>query len=149
MADSSDSSDDEMGGLTGGAVAAEAAQIIKALEEDAAIMMRVKRMQIPIVDHSAIVYPPFRKDFFKLPNEYKGMSKADFAARRFDFGRTRVSGRDVPPLIDNWAAMGFSREVHEVLKRSNFAAPMPIQGPSHPMHHVWKGCYWYCRNWVG
>lgn len=81
------------------------------------------------VDHSTIDYPPFRRSFYIEAQEIRNMTEKQVADYRMQLEDIKVRGKDVPRPVKNWNQCGLSGRVMDVLKKSDFTTPMPIQVP--------------------
>lgn len=79
------------------------------------------------VDHSTIDYPPFRRSFYMEPAELARQSEKQVDEARRQLDDIKVRGVNVPKPVRNWFQCGLSSRVLDVLKKSGFDAPMPIQ----------------------
>ena len=79
------------------------------------------------VDHSTINYPPFRRNFYIESQELQMMTDKQVADYRLLLDDIKVRGRDVPKPVKNWAQCGLTGRIIDVLKKSGFNSPMPIQ----------------------
>ena len=79
------------------------------------------------VDHSTITYQPFRRSFYIEAQEIRNMTEKQVAEYRMQLEDIKVRGKDVPRPIKNWNQCGLSGRVMDVLKKSDFTTPMPIQ----------------------
>ena len=79
------------------------------------------------VDHSTINYPPFRRSFYIEAQEIRNMTEKQVADYRMQLEDIKVRGKNVPRPVKNWNQCGVSGRIMDVLKKSDFTAPMPIQ----------------------
>ncbi|XP_042243430.1 probable ATP-dependent RNA helicase DDX46 isoform X1 [Homarus americanus] len=79
------------------------------------------------VDHTTIDYVPFRKDFYVEVPEIANLSKEDVDAYRAELEGIKVKGQGCPKPIKTWAQCGVSKRILDVLKKSNYEKPTPIQ----------------------
>lgn len=79
------------------------------------------------VDHSTIDYPPFRRNFYMEAQDLQRMTDKQVAEFRQSLDDVKVRGVDVPKPIKNWFQCGLSGRILDVLKKSGFEGPMPIQ----------------------
>eukprot|EP00887_Chlorella_sp_A99_P005469 scaffold1.g5469.t1 len=106
------------------------------------------------VDHSALAYTPFRRaaelefgtlcsvvcvrqggrNFYIEVPELARMTAAEVEEYRkqLDGIKAGVRGKDVPKPIKNWHQAGLSSRVLEVLRKSGFDRPLPIQAQAVP-----------------
>lgn len=79
------------------------------------------------VDHSTMNYPPFRRSFYIEAQELHNMSEKEIADYRMQLEDIKVRGKDVPRPVKSWNQCGLSGRIMDVLKKSAFTSPMPIQ----------------------
>ncbi len=92
---------------------------------------RMAKKDLKQVDHSAIDYEDFTKDFYIEDPEVTAMSHEQVRAARDDMEMT-VRGRNVPKPLATWQQAGLSVPLQEVLSRSGFQAPFAIQRQAMP-----------------
>ncbi|GIL70856.1 hypothetical protein Vretimale_3928 [Volvox reticuliferus] len=100
-------------------------------EEETAGARRNVEALAPL-DHSAMVYAPFAKDFYEEAPEIVAMTDAEVAAYRREL-EIRVSGFDVPRPVRSFAQCGFDSDLMGVIKRAGFEKPTPIQAQALPV----------------
>ena len=74
-----------------------------------------------------MVYEPFRKNFYIESYEIARLSKDEVRDLRAELEGIKCRGKDVPKPIKTWAQAGLSNRVMELIRRSGFEKPMPIQ----------------------
>ncbi|KAL0274725.1 UNVERIFIED_CONTAM: hypothetical protein PYX00_002784 [Menopon gallinae] len=84
------------------------------------------------VDHSAIDYMPFRKNFYIEVPEIAKMTNEEVEIYREELEGIRVKGKGCPKPIKEWAQCGVSKKVLDILKKSGFEKPTPIQTQAIP-----------------
>ncbi|PKU86302.1 DEAD-box ATP-dependent RNA helicase 24 [Dendrobium catenatum] len=87
---------------------------------------------IPALDHSAIDYDAFNKDFYEEKPSISGMSELDVTEYRKSLA-IRVSGFDVPKPIKNFADCGFSNMLMNAIAKQSYEKPTPIQCQALPI----------------
>ncbi|XP_055343438.1 probable ATP-dependent RNA helicase DDX46 [Paramacrobiotus metropolitanus] len=87
---------------------------------------------IQAVDHQAIDYPTFRRSFYNEVPEITNMSEVEVQAYREELEDIKVRGKDCPKPIKNWAQCGVSKKELDVLKKSGYTKPTPIQAQAVP-----------------
>lgn len=102
-----------------------------------------------VVDHSAIEYPPFRRDFYIEVPELQQMSEDDVAQFRKNLDGIKVRGKNAPKPIKSWIQAGLSSRVTEVLKRHAFTAPLPIQAQAIPVIMGGRDCIGVAKTGSG
>lgn len=84
------------------------------------------------VDHSAVSYQPFRKNFYIEVPELARMTQAEVETYRCEMEGITVKGKGVPKPIQTWAQAGVSKKELETLKKLGFEKPTPIQAQAIP-----------------
>lgn len=79
-----------------------------------------------------ISYAPFRKNFYIEVPEMAKMTPGEVETMRAELEGIKVRGKGCPKPIKNWAQCGVSKKVLEVLKKSGFEKPTPIQAQGIP-----------------
>jgi ATP-dependent RNA helicase DDX46/PRP5 len=90
-----------------------------------------KRKDLKRVDHNKIEYAPFKKRFFIVPQEIRGLGHDQVAKIRKDMEIT-IRGKGCPRPISTWLQCGFSSRVLAVIKRQQYQDPFPIQRQAMP-----------------
>jgi len=77
-------------------------------EEDilAIAAKRIKKKDIPAVDHSKIQYEFFRKDFYMEPPEMVDMTPEEVHSLRLELDGIKIRGADCPKPIRKWTQAG-------------------------------------------
>ncbi|KAF9144778.1 pre-mRNA processing RNA-helicase [Linnemannia schmuckeri] len=104
-------------------------------EEDilAAAAKRIKKKDIPTVDHSKIQYEYFRKDFYLEPPEMADMTPEEIHSMRLELDGIKIRGADCPKPIRKWTQAGLPPGCMQVIKdKLNYAAPTSIQSQAIP-----------------
>ena len=96
------------------------------------IAKKSKKKDLPVVDHQKVEYLPFRKDFYVEVPELAKMTKAEVDAYRGELEKIKIKGKDVPKPIKSWAQCGLSTKILDVMKKSNYEHPTPIQTQAIP-----------------
>jgi ATP-dependent RNA helicase DDX46/PRP5 len=79
-----------------------------------------------------IVYAPFRRNFYIEAAEIAKLDDAQVKALRSQLDGVKVRGKDAPKPIKSWNQCGLASRILEVIKKSGFDAPLPIQAQSLP-----------------
>ena len=88
---------------------------------------------LPPIDHSTIVYPPFRKDFTVFSKDTCGEDVAVTDALRKEL-QVRVSGAGpIPPPCSVFSGLSLSPPLLTEISRMGFDAPTPIQAQALPV----------------
>ncbi|KAG0279345.1 pre-mRNA processing RNA-helicase [Linnemannia exigua] len=104
-------------------------------EEDilAAAAKRIKKKDIPAVDHSKMHYEYFRKDFYLEPPEMADMTPEEIHSMRLEMDGIKIRGADCPKPIRKWTQAGLPPGCMQVIKdKLNYAAPTSIQSQAIP-----------------
>ncbi|KAF9122062.1 pre-mRNA processing RNA-helicase [Mortierella sp. 14UC] len=104
-------------------------------EEDilAAAAKRIKKKDIPTVDHSKMQYEYFRKDFYLEPPEMADMTPEEIHSMRLEMDGIKIRGADCPKPIRKWTQAGLPPGCMQVIKdKLNYAAPTSIQSQAIP-----------------
>lgn len=91
-----------------------------------------QKKELAKVDHTTVEYQPFRKNFYIEVPELSRMTQAEVEAFREESEGIKVKGKACPKPIKEWAQCGVSKKVLDVLKKSNFEKPTPIQTQAIP-----------------
>jgi ATP-dependent RNA helicase DDX42 len=106
------------------------------LEEDDLDVEKLKKSKLipllPPVDHAAMDYPEFNKDFLKLHPEIKALDEARIAELRRVLD-VRVSGSEVPSPALSFGHFGFDEVIMKEIRKSGFEKPTPIQCQAIPI----------------
>ena len=87
---------------------------------------------LPVVEHEAIAYEEFTKDFYSEPQSLKELTDEQVAARRRELN-LRCSGFDVPKPLQRFDQARLSRELSAAVRRHGYDEPMPIQCQALPV----------------
>ncbi len=96
------------------------------------IAKKGKGKDLPKVDHKAVEYEPFRKDFYVEVPELAKMTKEEVAAQRTELENIKVKGKLCPNPVKTWAQCGLAAKVLDVMKKQNYEKPTPIQAQAIP-----------------
>ena len=91
-----------------------------------------KKKELHMVDHSAVQYESFRKVFYNETPEIAKMSAEDLKKLREDLDGIKIRGNNCPKPLRNWAQAGLNLKIEDVLKKSGFEGPTPIQAQAIP-----------------
>uniref|UniRef100_A0A7I4FRQ7 RNA helicase n=1 Tax=Physcomitrium patens TaxID=3218 RepID=A0A7I4FRQ7_PHYPA len=120
-------------------------------EDDDEFLKRVKKTKaekLAIVDHSKIQYPSFRKNFYIEVKEISRMTKAEAEAYRKEL-ELKIRGKDVPRPLKTWNQTGLNSKVLDVIKKSGFEKPMPIQTQALPIIMSGRDCIGIAKTGSG
>ena len=96
------------------------------------IAKKTKRKELPAVDHKSIEYQPFRKNFYVEVPELAKMTPAEVNLYRVELENIKVKGKDCPKPVKTWAQCGLSAKILDIMKKSNYERPTPIQAQAIP-----------------
>ncbi|XP_020107971.1 DEAD-box ATP-dependent RNA helicase 24 isoform X2 [Ananas comosus] len=101
--------------------------------DDNPIVLDKRKIEpIPALDHSAIEYDQFNKDFYEEKPSISGMSEQDVADYRKSLA-IRVSGFDVSKPIKLFEDCGFSTALMNAISKQGYEKPTPIQCQALPI----------------
>lgn len=83
------------------------------------------------VDHSKVVYIPFRKNLYIMPRALSKLSEAEVVEKREDL-QIKVRGKGCPVPVDTWEQCGLSDRVLETVHNLQLKEPFPIQKQAIP-----------------
>ncbi len=94
---------------------------------------RSGKKEIMKIDHNKIVYEPFQKEFYREVPEIARMTGGEVELYREELEGIKVKGKNVPKPIKSWPQCGVSYKILEILKRSGYEKPTPIQAQAIPI----------------
>ncbi|KAG1338805.1 DEAD-box ATP-dependent RNA helicase 24 [Cocos nucifera] len=101
--------------------------------DDNPIVVDKKKIEpIPALDHSAIEYESFNKDFYEENPSISGMSEQDVTEYRKSLA-IRTSGFDVPRPVKAFEDCGFSTALMNAIAKQGYEKPTPIQCQALPI----------------
>lgn len=94
---------------------------------------RVKREiePLPVIDHSKIDYPPFKKIFYVEHDEIAKLNQEQSEGLRSKL-EIKVSGDSPPKPVCSFAHFKFDQQLMRVIRRSEYTQPTPIQAQAIP-----------------
>jgi ATP-dependent RNA helicase DDX46/PRP5 len=108
-----------------------------------------KAEKLGVTDHASVAYAPFRKNFYIESYEIKRMTEDEVAELRSELEGIRCRGRQVPRPIKTWAQAGVSNRVMELIRRSGFEKPTPIQCQALPAIMSGRDCVGVAKTGSG
>jgi ATP-dependent RNA helicase DDX46/PRP5 len=93
---------------------------------------KIKKKDIPTVDHSKMDYEPFQKEFYHPPTEIRELSEEDADRLRMELDAIKVRGKDCPKPLTKWSYCGLPASCLDVIKKLEYASPTPIQAQAIP-----------------
>ena len=79
------------------------------------------------VDHSTIKYDAFRKELYREVREISKMTEEEVKSYRKEMDSIKVRGKNIPKPIKTWSQSGLSERLIQILNKSGFENPLPIQ----------------------
>ena len=98
----------------------------------ARLVKKHKKKELPKVDHSKVEYDGFRKEFYVEVPELSRMTDEEVSLFRETSENIQVKGKDCPKPVKTWAQCGLSTKVLDVLRKSGYEKPTPIQSQAIP-----------------
>tara|TARA_B110000977_G_scaffold185053_1_gene249485 strand:+ start:29058 stop:32429 length:3372 start_codon:yes stop_codon:yes gene_type:complete len=108
-----------------------------------------KAEKLGVTDHSVMEYSPFRKNFYIESFEIARMSEDEVTELRTSLEGVRCKGKNVPRPIKTWAQCGLSNRVSELIRRSGFDKPTPIQSQALPVIMSGRDCVGVAKTGSG
>jgi len=105
--------------------------------------------KLGFVDHSKVSYPPFRRNFYIEVPELGKMTDDQVQEFRKKIDGIKVRGKHVPKPIKNWTQAGLSSRIIEVLRKSGFESPLPIQAQAIPVIMGGRDCIGVAKTGSG
>ena len=91
-------------------------------------MKKAKRKDVIAVDHEAIKYIEFRKNFYQETQEISKMTPEQTLALRKDLDGIRIRGKNCPKPITKWTQCGLNVKILDILiKKCKYEKPTSIQ----------------------
>ncbi|KJH49854.1 DEAD/DEAH box helicase [Dictyocaulus viviparus] len=102
-------------------------------DEDGNVIWTWKKIidPLPSVDHTAINYQVFNKDFYVEHDEIKKLNHIEVMKLREQLG-LRVGGFNPPKPVCSFAHFGFDKQLMDVIRKSEYEQPTPIQAQAIP-----------------
>lgn len=91
-----------------------------------------KGKELQEVDHAAMEYAPFRKNFYREVSEVAALTDEQVAAIRLQMDDIKVAGADVPKPIQKWVHLGMSSVVMDTIDALGYDKPSAIQSQALP-----------------
>ncbi|VDP30272.1 unnamed protein product [Heligmosomoides polygyrus] len=86
---------------------------------------------LPAIDHTAISYPAFNKNFYEEHEEIKKLNHVEVNRLRDKLG-LRVGGFHPPKPVCSFAHFGFDKQLMDVIRKSEYEQPTSIQALAIP-----------------
>lgn len=92
-----------------------------------------KKKEVPVIDHSKVSYPDFRKNFYTEPKEVSEMTPEEVADLRLELDGIKVKPENVPRPVTKWAQMGLLQQTMDVFQQVGYSKPTSIQSQAIPI----------------
>lgn len=86
---------------------------------------------LPPIDHTAIEYKPFKKNFYNIHPEIEALTKHQAEELRKTLGLT-VTGNGVPKPVTSFAHFNFDDKLIKSIIKAEYTSPTPIQAQAVP-----------------
>jgi ATP-dependent RNA helicase DDX46/PRP5 len=93
---------------------------------------RVKKKEVPTVNHSYIEYEPFTKNFYVEPPELANLTNEEVNELRDELDGIKVRGSNCPKPVKKWTHCGLPSGCVEAIKKQDIVQPTPIQSQAIP-----------------
>ncbi|KAJ2157432.1 pre-mRNA processing RNA-helicase [Coemansia sp. RSA 552] len=93
---------------------------------------RLKKKDLPAIDHSKIEYEHFKRNFYIEPAELRSLTPEEVDMMRVDLGGIKIRGVNPPKPATSWSYFGLPAACADVIKRQGFETPTPIQAQAIP-----------------
>jgi ATP-dependent RNA helicase DDX46/PRP5 len=93
---------------------------------------KLKRRDVPTIDHAKIKYESFRKAFYHPPPEIDAMTTEEADLLRLSLDGIKIRGLECPKPVTKWSHCGLNSLTLDVIKGLNYAAPTSIQAQAIP-----------------
>jgi len=97
-----------------------------------AMAAKLKKKELPTVNHSKINYEPFRKSFYVEPIELVEMNEKEVDDLRLELDGIKVRGQDVPKPVVKWSQCGLPSQSLNVIQNLGYDKPTSIQAQAIP-----------------
>lgn len=87
---------------------------------------------LPAIDHSKLVYPPFRKAFYSESTALAALSDTEVNQYRNEL-EIHVTGSGIPRPLQSFTQAGLEPKLLKEIARRGFEAPTPIQAQALPI----------------
>ncbi|CDW58801.1 ATP dependent RNA helicase DDX42 [Trichuris trichiura] len=87
---------------------------------------------LPAVDHTSIEYEPFEKNFYEEHSDIAALTSDEVKKLRQTFD-IKVLGAYPPKPVTSFAHFGFDEQLMNVIRKSQFTQPTPIQAQGVPV----------------
>jgi len=93
---------------------------------------KVKKKEMPVVNHEKVDYESFRKSFYHPPAEVEEMTEEDAERLRMELDAIKVRGKECPKPLTKWSYCGLPGSCLDVIKKLDYKAPTAIQSQAIP-----------------
>ena len=92
-----------------------------------------KKKEFVVVDHSAVNYEPFQKNFYVENQEFAKMTAEEIELMRAELDGIKIRGKDCPKPATKWSWLGLPPAIFEIIRRAlKYEKPTPIQAQAIP-----------------
>jgi ATP-dependent RNA helicase DDX42 len=104
-------------------------------EEDGSKVRKARIEPLPPLDHRAIQYPPFRRQFYKEHSEIAQQSEAEVDRQRseWEISTSSYARPVIPRPIVRFAHAGFPGRLEQEIEKLGFQNPTAIQAQALPV----------------
>eukprot|EP01045_Picozoa_sp_COSAG04_P017644 COSAG04_NODE_1574_length_6276_cov_3.068480_4_plen_797_part_00 len=90
---------------------------------------------LPVIDHSEVVYLPFRRDFYQESAEVAGMSEQAVSAykKELDVSVTWLTGGAAPRPVQSFKQVGFPTQIMRGIEKAGYEKPSAVQAQAWPV----------------
>ncbi|KTW27009.1 hypothetical protein T552_02501 [Pneumocystis carinii B80] len=93
---------------------------------------KMKKRELPNIDHSKIHYEPIRKNFYVEPHELSEMTEQEVNDYRLELDGIKIRGLNCPKPIQNWSQCGLPAHVLDIIYQLKYEKPTAIQAQAIP-----------------
>lgn len=97
-----------------------------------AMAAKLKKKELPTINHSKINYAPFRKSFYVEPIELVEMNEKEVDDLRLELDGIKIRGQDVPKPVVKWSQCGLPSQSLNVIQSLGYDRPTSIQAQAIP-----------------
>ncbi|KAF2460990.1 hypothetical protein BDY21DRAFT_361010 [Lineolata rhizophorae] len=101
--------------------------------EDILALTKKKKKEIPTIKDTSWQDEPFRKNFYREPQELAEMTDAQVAQLRHDLDGIATKPSNTPKPANKWGYCALGAQVLDVIQALGFEKPTPIQAQAMPI----------------
>ena len=109
---------------------------------------KMKKKELKPVDHDAVEYMPFRKNFYTEHPLVAATSKKE-VSEMLSRMEIRIRGKEVPRPVWDWDHMALSKKIRVVMGRHGYEKPFPIQAQAIPVIMSGRDCIGVAKTGSG